>query len=130
MPFLNTERFALPVLRFGLVALFLWFGFSQVINSAEWVSWVPVWPTALTGLSAETLVFLNGGFEVILGILLAAGFYTRLAALLLSFHLLLIAYELGYNDIGVRDFALAVATLSLSMFQPDRFTLDKRWNRQ
>ena len=130
MPFLNTERFALPVLRFGLVALFLWFGFSQVINSAEWVSWVPVWPTALTGLSAETLVFLNGGFEVVLGSLLAVGFYTRLAALLLSFHLLLIAYELGYNDIGVRDFALAVATLSLSMFQPDRFTLDKRWNRQ
>ena len=125
----NSERFALPVLRAGLVALFLWFGLSQVLSPSDWIAWVPQW-TESFGLSATTVVLLNGLFEVVLGALLAIGFYTRIAALLLSLHLAVIAYEIGYNDIGVRDFVLAVATLSLALFSPDQFSLDKRMQRE
>ena len=117
------------VLRTGLVLLFLWFGLSQIMNPGDWVAWVPQWTESL-GLSAATVVLLNGLFEVVLGVLLAIGFYTRIAALLLSLHLLFIAYEIGYNDIGVRDFALAVATLSLALSTPDQFTLDKKLSRE
>jgi len=122
----NPEYFALPTLRFGIVALFLWFGLSQITSPGDWVAWVPEWPTALTGLSPTAIVFLNGAFETMLGVALVVGFYTRLAAFLLALHLFVVAFEIGYNDIGVRDFVLAVATLSLAMFPPDRFTLDKR----
>ena len=90
---------------------------------------MPQWTESL-GLSATMIVLLNGLFEVVLGVLLAIGFYTRIAALLLSLHLLFIAYEIGYNDIGVRDFALAVATFSLALFGPDQFSLDKRMQRE
>ena len=128
MLFSRIDRFGLPTLRLGLVVLFLWFGLSQVTNPSAWVAWVPEWMNAF-GVSAVAIVLLNGTFEVIFGIALAAGFYTRVSALLLSLHLFLIAYEIGYNDIGVRDFALAVATLSLAMFGPDQFTIDKRMNR-
>lgn len=126
MEHLNLDRLSVPVLRFGIVALFLWFGLSQILVPGDWVAWVPEWPTALTGLSPTTIVLFNGAFETIFGVALAAGFYTRLAALLLALHLFLVAFEIGYNDIGVRDFALAVATLALALSKPDRFTLDSR----
>ena len=113
------------MLRTGLVILFLWFGLSQVMAPGDWVAWVPQWTESL-GLSATMIVLLNGLFEVVLGVLLAIGFYTRIAALLLSLHLLFIAYEIGYNDIGVRDFALAVTGIALSLFGPDKYSLDNK----
>lgn len=70
-------------------------------------------------------MLLNGGFETVLGLALAIGFWTRLVAFLLSLHLFFIAYEIGYNDIGVRDSALAISTLALSLFGPDKYTLDR-----
>src|SRR3989344_1475972 len=109
MPVSNTGQFALPVLRAGLVTLFLWFGLSQVTAPTDWVAWVPQWTESL-GLSAATVVLLNGLFEVVLGVLLAAGFYTRIVALLLSLHLFFVAYEVGYNHIAARPFAVAGAT--------------------
>ena len=126
---LKAAHLAPVVLRAGLVALFLWFGLSQLTAPGNWVSWVPEWPTTLLGLSPAVIVLLNGVFETVLGAALAVGFYTRWVSLALSLHLFFLAYELGYNDIGVRDFVLAVSTLSLSMFGPDEYTLDKRMNR-
>lgn len=112
------------ILRGGVVILFLWFGLSQVVNPDAWVSWVPAW--AATVIGPRATVLLNGGFEIILGVALAAGFYTRLVALFLSLHLFFIAYEVGYNDIGVRDFSLALATLALALMEPDPLTFDRR----
>jgi|SRR3989344_2877458 len=129
LPVSSLSSYAPVVLRAGLVILFLWFGLSQVSAPGDWVSWVPEWTSAF-GVSASTIVLLNGAFEVVLGALLAVGFYTRVAALLLSIHLLFIAYEVGYNDVGVRDFVLAIATLSLALFEPDQYTIDKRTHRE
>ena len=120
----SPSQYAPVVLRFGMVVLFLWFGLSQITNPGDWVSWVPAWTSVF--LSPTMIVLLNGAFETVGGILLAVGFWTRWAALLLSLHLFLIAWEVGYNDIGVRDFALAVSTLALSLFGPDRFTIDNK----
>ncbi len=124
------SKFAPVILRFGLVALFLWFGLSQITDPEAWVAWVPEGAVSVLGLSAAALVLLNGILETIGGILLAIGFWTRWAALLLSLHLFVIAYEVGYNDIGVRDFALAVSTLALSLFGADVYTLDRRRRRE
>ncbi len=124
----QLNAYAPIVVRGGVVALFLWFGLSQVTNPGEWVSWVPTWASSLS-IGAKNVVLLNGGFETILGLALAAGYWTRIAALLLSIHLFFIAYEIGYNDIGVRDFILAITTLSLGLFEPDRYTLDTRMQK-
>lgn len=121
---MNTTRFAPLVLRLGLAALFLWFGLSQVVAPAEWLAWVPAWATTLSWISPETLILFNGGFESVFGIALALGFRVRLTALLLSLHIFFIAYEVGYNDIGVRDFAIGVSTLAVALSTPDTFTLD------
>lgn len=122
--------FAPVVLRFGLVALFLWFGISQVLSPDSWTAWVPAWGNSFLGLGATKIVLINGWFEVVCGSLLVLGWKTRWVALALSLHLFAIAYEVGYNDIGVRDFALAVSTLALSLFGPDRYSLDTRTTKQ
>jgi uncharacterized membrane protein YphA (DoxX/SURF4 family) len=121
-----TSEYAPVVLRFGLVALFLWFGLSQVTNPGGWISWVPEWAISISWISPTAIVLLNGGFETIFGILLAVGFSTRWVALLLSLHLFFIAYEIGYNDVGVRDFVLAISTLTVALFGSDKYTLDRR----
>ncbi len=121
----KVREFAPVVLRFGLVILFLWFGLSQVTNPGAWTSWLPTWTQSLP-VSGTALVLFNGLFEAGLGAALAAGFWARLVATLLALHLLLIAYEVGYNDIGVRDFCLAIATSAIALFGPDKYSLDER----
>jgi uncharacterized membrane protein YphA (DoxX/SURF4 family) len=123
----TLQRFAPLVLRLGLVALFLWFGFSQVTNPGDWISWVPTWVPTAAHMDARFIVLINGGFEVICGVLLLLGIYVRWVALLLALHLFAIAYEIGYNDIGVRDFCLAISCISLSLFGNDSWTLQRKF---
>jgi uncharacterized membrane protein YphA (DoxX/SURF4 family) len=120
----RAEEFAPVVLRFGVTALFLWFGLSQITNPSGWVSWLPQWTSTLP-IAPQTFVLLNGGFETVFGILLGIGFWTRWVALLLALHLFFIAYEIGYNDIGVRDFCLAIATSSVALYSSDIYTFDR-----
>jgi uncharacterized membrane protein YphA (DoxX/SURF4 family) len=114
----KARELAPVVLRFGVTALFLWFGVSQLVDPAGWTSWLPTW-TASLPVAGKTLVLLNGAFETVLSLALAAGWYTRIAAALLGLHLFFIAYEIGYNDIGVRDFCLAVATCAVALYGAD-----------
>lgn len=113
----------LNVLRYGLAAMFLWFGFSQLFDSVNWVSWVPDWAVTILHIPPAFIVLANGAFEVIAGALLAAGFFVRPVALLLAIHLAFITVEIGLTAIGVRDFGLTIATLSLALMypKPERF---------
>lgn len=106
--------YATLVLRLGLAVVILWFGVEQLSNASAWTIWVPDWATAV-GLSAEQIVYLNGTFEVIAGILLICGIALPLVSLLLALHLFLIAFEIGVDPTGVRDFGLAVALLALAL---------------
>lgn len=113
-----VEPYAHDVLRVGIAILFLWFGMSQLLSPADWVSWLPAWSSAIP-LSQTQLVLLNGGFETVFGAFVALGLFVRISALLLALHLFLIAFEIGYSPIGVRDLSLAVSTLSLALFRID-----------
>ena len=124
----NARAFAPVVLRLALAALFLWFGFSQVMDPSGWLSWLPAWAANLTWISPAGIVLFNGWFEVILGAMLAVGLLTRWVALLLALHLFVIAFGIGYNDIGVRDFILALTTFAISLGGADWLTLDKQAN--
>lgn len=98
--------------------MFLWFGFSQLLDGANWVGWVPEWAVNLLGIPPAFIVLANGLFEIVAGALLAAGFFVRLVALLLSLHLAVITVEIGFTAIGVRDFGLTMATLALALLHP------------
>ncbi|MEK7645302.1 MAG: DoxX family membrane protein [Patescibacteria group bacterium] len=117
-------QYAPTVLRVGISLVFLWFAFQQLTNTDAWTGFVPDLAVSLSGLSAETLVLFNGVFEAVFGLALLVGFYTRLAAALLSLHLFHLVFVVGYSAIGVRDFGLAVATLSIALAEVDRWTLE------
>ncbi len=118
-------RYAPTVLRIGLAALFLWFGFSQFFDPGSWMSWVPAWAPAFSGMSVYNIVIFNGAFEIIAGAALAFGALTRWIALLLALHMLIITVEIGMTPIGVRDFAITMSTLALALFGSDDLTADR-----
>jgi uncharacterized membrane protein YphA (DoxX/SURF4 family) len=113
---LTNHEWGALVLRLGLAALFLWFGFSQLLDGLNWVGWVPMWAVELLNIPPAMIVLGNGAFEVVAGGLLAFNILTRWAALALAVHLAVITVEIGMNEIGVRDFGLTMATLALVIF--------------
>lgn len=110
----KAPEYALPVLRVGLSLVILWFGANQLINPDAWTTWVPAWATVF--VDAKTIVYLNGGFEVVAGLLLLFGLFVSWVALFLFLHLLLIIFEIGMTPTGVRDVGIAVGLLALAMF--------------
>ena len=124
----NLERFAKPVLRIALSLVFVSFGIMQLGNSLEWSGFVPDFALSL-GFQAITLVKINAILELSFGVLMLLGLYTRIVALILSLHLFVIASSLGFNDLAVRDFGLAFATLAVFLNGPDDFCLDKKFNK-
>ena len=115
----TQQEWGILILRIGLAALFLWFGFSQLIDGLSWVSWVPEWAVNLLHLPPAMIVLLNGAFEVVAGGLLAFNILTRWAALALALHLLILVIDIGLTQIGVRDFGLMMATFALVFLNPD-----------
>lgn len=113
------------ILRLGLAALFLWFGFSQLLDGVNWVSWVPEWAVNLLHIPPAMIVLLNGAFEVIAGGLIALNMFTRWAALLLALHLVVLVFDIGANAIGVRDFGLMAASFALALLTPAHVDSEK-----
>jgi uncharacterized membrane protein YphA (DoxX/SURF4 family) len=114
---MSQEKIGLLILRLGMAAVYLFFGFSQLFDSVAWVAIVPEWAVTLAHLPPAMIVLGNGLVEVVLGTLLAVGFFVRPVAILLSLHLLVIAAGFGFTPIGVRDLGLSLATLSLAFFE-------------
>jgi uncharacterized membrane protein YphA (DoxX/SURF4 family) len=125
----KLNAWAPVVVRVGVSLVFLWFGSQQLLHTSEWVGLIPDWVPSLSGLTAATLIHFNGAFEIVFGICLLVGYFTRISALLLGLHMLHIMTIVGYNDIGVRDFGLAMATISVFLHGMDKLCLDSRLTR-
>ncbi len=122
----DKMRLAAPVvIRIGLSLVFLWFGSQQLLDAPAWSGLIPQSLVEISEISATTFVYLNGIFEIVTSLLLLIGLFTRISALLLVLHLFNIIFIVGYNDIGVRDFGLAMAGLSIFLYGADTWCLDK-----
>lgn len=110
----RVSPYASLVLRIGLAIVILWFGVQQLLHPDSWVLWVPEW-AAFSGMEPVTIVYLNGFFELVAGLMLLIGFYARIAAFGLFLHLCIIVFDIGLNPTGVRDFGLAVALLAIAL---------------
>lgn len=113
------------VLRIGMSLIILWFGIQQIIDVTSWIGYLPEW-TATLPVSQSSLVYLNGSFEIIFGVFMLLGFYTRISALLLALHLLDIVYLVGYDATGMRDLGLAIAISAIFLYGPDKCCIDER----
>lgn len=122
---IKFRKLAPAVVRFGLVFVFVWFGTSQLMNQAMWIGLIPDWAINMSGMSAVTLVKMNGTFEIVAAVLLAFGIQIRIVAFLLFLHLGMIAYTLGLTAVGVRDIGLMLAMLSIALHGADAYSYDK-----
>ena len=125
----SPYNFAPTLLRVGMSLVFIWFGSQQLHDASAWVSYIPTSIISLSHLSALTLVYFNGAFEVVFGLSLLFGFFTRVSALLLALHMFDIMYVVGYNEIGIRDFGLAIATLAVFLYGVDKYSLDRKFQK-
>ena len=125
MEWLSGKRDYGPILlRLGMVFVFLWFGLNQVVRPAHFLGYLP--EKLFMSPYAQQIVIFNGAFEVVFGVLLLLGFFTRISAFVLGIHLFLISFELIGKDMAtaVRDFGLSFATLAIVFIGPDKWCLD------
>jgi uncharacterized membrane protein YphA (DoxX/SURF4 family) len=117
------QKYSTALLRVGLSLFLLWFGAEQLLHGIDWVSWVPMWAVTLSGQSPAMIVFGNGVFELVGGVLLAFGMYTRWVAVIMAVHILVIVLDIGLTAIGVRDLAIAFAFFSLALAGRDEWSM-------
>ena len=127
MNFQDTKKYAPILLRYCIALVYLWFGISQVLNPKDFIGYLPDF--LFNSGYANTVVLANGIFEIIAAILLITGLFTRIIALLLGLHLLAITVEVGYGEIGVRDFGLTIATITVALWGEDDWCLSKKWKK-
>lgn len=121
---LNT--YSPTILRIGISLVFIWFGTQQLLYSDAWTIFLPDWLVSMSPIAPTTILKINGVMEIILGSALLLGICTRVSALLLTLHMAGITLTVGYDAIGVRDFGLTIATLSIFLNGADAMTVDKR----
>jgi uncharacterized membrane protein YphA (DoxX/SURF4 family) len=129
---LNIDKhkpYASAILRISMSLVFLWFGLSQIFNSADFLGYLPSFALNLP-IQAKTLVILNGIFEAVFGLLLLFGLFTRISSIVLALNLTGIMFSLGYNEIAVRDFGLVMATFVVFINGKDTLCLDNKLRKK
>lgn len=120
----KARKYAPTVLRIGISLVVIWFGLQQINDPQPWTGLIPDWATGLSGLSALTIVKINGWAEIILGGAHLIGLYTRITGLILAVHLAMITFTVGYNAVGVRDFGLTIGALSSFLYGVSPLSID------
>jgi uncharacterized membrane protein YphA (DoxX/SURF4 family) len=126
---MHSKEIGPLLLRISLSLVFLYFAVVQLKDPGSWNTYVPNF-LHVSGISANNVVIINGFIELTLGLFLISGLYTRFASLLLSLHLFGIAFFIGFNPLGIRDFGLSLATLAIFFNGCDRFTLDYKFSKK
>lgn len=120
----TSSRYAFLVLRLGLAAVFLWFGVDKMLHPAYWLNaWVPQSAQAfiekfnMTGLQ---FIYVNGIFEILVGLSLVTGVFTKLFSVLAIIFLGCVLIFVGVSEVTIRDFAIIGGFLSILLWPENR----------
>jgi uncharacterized membrane protein YphA (DoxX/SURF4 family) len=128
MGFLDKgKEYAPSIARYGVGVVFFIFGISQLLSPENWLGYLPSFTYNL-GITPGNLIFMNGIFDLVLGLFLLLGLFVRIFALLGSLHLIGIIVSLGYSDVAVRDLGLLIVLISIFLNEQDRLCLGKHRN--
>ncbi|MBI2676695.1 MAG: DoxX family membrane protein [Candidatus Yanofskybacteria bacterium] len=116
---------SLLFLRIGLAAVFLWFGVDKFIHPSYWLNaWVPQWFVGFLerfSVSGLQFIYLNGVFEVLVGVSLLSGFLMRFFSFLSVLFLSAVLFTVGFSEVTIRDAGLIGGFLSLLFWPKRRF---------
>lgn len=103
------------IVRLGAAALFLTFGVWEAMQPSYWIGFVPSFASSLA--DPHFIVVVHGVALLLIGILFATNTavrYTAVAATLVLLCIVITMYlESGFNDLVVRDGAIAIFVASL-----------------
>ena len=106
----TSSRYSYLALRFGLAAVFLWFGIDKMFHPSYWLNaWVPQNIQSLIsqfGLTGLQFIYLNGVFEILVGLRLVTGVFTKFFSALATLFLIGVLIFVGISEVTVRDFAM------------------------
>lgn len=118
----NSTRYSYLFLRLGLAIVFLWFGADKIVHPQYWLdAWVPSWLSNAGnrfGISGIQLVYVNGVFEILVGLSLVSTVFIKFFSLLAIVFLIAIIMVNGFNEVIVRDIGLIGGFLAL-VFWPN-----------
>ncbi len=114
---MQRNTLATWILSIGLSAVFGYFGFDKFAEPLLWIGWMPPWMDGLFGLPVDMWLNVVGAIEVAVAIfiLIPVRNVRRVGATLMVLQLLAILPIAGFNDIGLRDFALFMSALGLAV---------------
>lgn len=122
-----SVRTSFFVINFSLAAVFLWFGIDKFVHPFYWINaWVPQWfLLVLQRLTLEPIKFmyLNGAFEVLVGVALISGVLRKFFCLLGMIFVAMVMFSLGVNEILMRDIAIFGGLLAIFLWPEHRYGL-------
>ncbi|MCH7568043.1 MAG: DoxX family protein [Nanoarchaeota archaeon] len=125
----NYKEYAPILLRITISLVVIWFGINNIFSRELFLGYLPQYAYNLP-IQPLTIILITGIFETIFGLLLIIGLFTRVASFLITIHILGIAFSLGYNDVAIRDFGLALATLAIFLHGKDKWCLDNKLKKK
>ena len=106
----TSSRYAYLALRLGLAAVFLWFGIDKMLHPTYWLNaWVPQGVQSFISsfnLGGTQFIYLNGIFEILVGLSLVTGVFTKIFSIAAVIFLASVLVFVGISEVTVRDFAM------------------------
>ncbi len=120
---IQSLRYAQLILRLSLAAVFLAFGIDKFVHPQYWLdAWVPAKALAVFAamhVSGGNIIFLNGIFEVLVGVSMISTIFMRTFSFLAVIFLVTVMVVHGLDEILIRDIGIIGGFLAL-MLWPDR----------
>lgn len=113
----NNQNFTtgFHILRVGIAVTFLWIGVLIFKNPEGWIGYMQPWAMNLLPLLATEALISTAILDILIGIFLLIDWYTWIAALLGTLHLVIVLTVSGISDITVRDIGLLAATIAITI---------------
>ena len=120
----TSSKYSYLALRLGLAVVFLWFGIDKMLHPAYWLNaWVPqgvqllIVKFSLTGIQ---FIYLNGIFEILVGLSLVTGVFTKFFSALAIIFLLSVLVFVSISEVTVRDFGLLGGFIAVLLWPDGR----------
>ncbi|MEK7151627.1 MAG: DoxX family membrane protein [Patescibacteria group bacterium] len=116
----TSSKFSYLVLRLGLAVVFLWFGIDKIFHPVYWLNaWVPDSIESLIlrfNIGLTEFVYLNGIFEMLVGLSLITGIFIRALSILAIIFLINVVIFVGISEVTIRDVAIIGGFISVVLW--------------
>ncbi len=112
---MNRKGLSLIFLICGLAFVFVWFGIDKLVHPTIWSGFLPLWMDGFLGYPNTAWILVIGCLEILFAILILipVRHVRQAGAAIICLHLAGIIWQVGWNDIGVRDIGLFMSSVAL-----------------